>query len=97
MGEVGKSPLEGRFFGIYADWYTSLCGVNTVYSSHPFHKLAPPKYLYSHRLLQDWYTRNHIIKVLEGLGGYEGLILAMSNLPCEFLEGLLVEALLLQL
>ena len=97
IDEVGKSPIEGRFLGIYADWYTSLCGVSTAYSSHPFHKLGPPKYLYSHRLLQDWSTRNYILKVLEGLGGYEGRILSMSNLPCEFLEDLLIEALFLQL
>ena len=97
IDEVGKSPLEGRFFGLHADWYTSLCGVSTAYSSHPFHKLGPPKYLYSHRLLQDWSTRNSIIKVLGGLGGYEGLILSVSNLPCEFLEDLLMEALFLQL
>ena len=97
IGEVGKSSFEGRFFGLHADWYTSLCGVSTAYSSHPFHKLGPPKYLYSHHSLQDWSTRNSIIKVLEGLGGYEGLILSVSNLPCEFLLDLLVEALLLKL
>jgi len=97
IDEVGKSPLEGRFFGLHADWYTSLCGVSTAYSSHPFHKLGPPKYLYSHRLLQDWSTRNYILKVLEGLGGYEGRILSMSNLPCELLADLLMEALFLQL
>ena len=97
IDEVGKSSLEGRFFGLHADWYTSLCGVSTAYSSHPFHKLGPPKYLYSHHSLQDWSTRNSIIKVLEGLGGYEGRILSMSNLPCEFLLDILMEALLLQL
>ena len=97
IDEIGKSSLEGRFFGLHADWYTSLCGVSTAYSSHPFHKLGPPKYLYSHRLLQDWSTRNYILKVLEGLGGYEGRILSMSNLPCEFLLDILIEALLLKL
>ena len=97
IDEVGKSSFEGRFFGLHADWYTSLCGVSTAYSSHPFHKLGPPKYLYSHHSLQDWSTRNSIIKVLEGLGGYEGRILSMSNLPCEFLLDILIEALLLKL
>jgi hypothetical protein len=97
IDEVGKSPIEGRFLGIYADWYTSLCRVNTVYKSRSFYELAPPKYLYSHHSLQDWSTRNSIIKVLEGLGGYDGRILSVSNLPCEFLSDLLIEALLLQL
>jgi hypothetical protein len=95
IDEVGKPPLEGRFFETYADWYTSLCGVNTVYKSRPFHKLSPPKYLYSHHLFQDYSTRNSIIKVLEGLGGYEERILSVSNLPCEFLSDLLVEVVIL--
>jgi len=97
IDEVGKSSFEGRFFGLHADWYTSLCGVNTVYKSRSFYQLDPPKYLYSHHSLQDWSTRNSIIKVLEGLGGYEGLILSVSNLPCEFLLDILIEALLLKL
>ena len=97
IDEVGKSPFEGRFFGIYADWYTSLCGSGTVYRRRSFYELEPPKYLYSHHSLQDRSTRNSIIKVLEGLGGYEGLILSVSNLPCEFLSDLLIEVVLLRL
>jgi len=95
IDEVGKSPFEGRFFGLRADWYTSLCGVDTVYKSRSFYELDPPKYLYSHHSLQDWSTRNSIIKLLEGLGGYEGRILSVSNLPCEFLSDLLVEVAIL--